>query len=118
MKKVKPEWSKSYTIRPRHQLQSHILSNEKNRFKASYENEVCPAPMNLLIGWEYARLWLKERDEFVKARFNSIKPKRIKNNYQTWLEKRKPRINESCRAQGVKKLMLKEDKNKTILKKN
>lgn len=61
--------------------------------------------MNLLIGWEYSRQWLKERDEFVRARFNSTKPKRIKNDYQRWLDKRKPRVNESCRPQGVKKLL-------------
>ncbi|XP_065358598.1 uncharacterized protein LOC135952526 [Calliphora vicina] len=106
MQRVKPEWSKSYIIRPRNHLQSHVLLYEKSRFRTSYENERCPAPMNLLIGWEYSRQWLKERDEFVRARFNSIKPKRIKNDYQTWLEKRKPRINESCRPQGVKKLLI------------
>lgn len=62
--------------------------------------------MSLLIGWEYSRQWLKERDDYVKARLKSFKPKHIKNDYQTWLEKRKPKVNESCRPHGVKKLLL------------
>ena len=41
MLNVKPEWSKSYLIRPRHHLQSHELINEKKRFKPSYAGDVC-----------------------------------------------------------------------------
>lgn len=41
MQKMKPEWSKSYIIRPKDNLISHIYIKEKDKFKASYENVSC-----------------------------------------------------------------------------
>lgn len=69
-----------------------------------------PTSMNWLLGWEYARKWLKERDDFYKAREDRNKPKRIVNDYWKWVEKRKPKEKFSCKPQGVNKLLSKTRK--------
>ncbi|XP_061390626.1 uncharacterized protein LOC133325950 [Musca vetustissima] len=104
MANVIPEWSKAYLKRPRNNLKSHIFIDEKIKFKPSFEKDDCPPSMSWLLGWEYSRQWTKERDEFYKAREDRNKPKHIKNDYKKWLEKRKPKDNFYCRAQGVDKL--------------
>ncbi|XP_037882226.1 uncharacterized protein LOC119633081 [Glossina fuscipes] len=92
---MKQEWSKSYLVQPQDHLQSHLLKSQK-KFVPSYERESCPLSMSLLIGWEYARIWRKERDEFVRARVTRNKPKKIKNDYNKWLEKRKTKMIKTC----------------------
>uniref|UniRef100_A0A1A9WM02 Uncharacterized protein n=1 Tax=Glossina brevipalpis TaxID=37001 RepID=A0A1A9WM02_9MUSC len=93
---MKQEWSKAYLVRPQNHLKSHVFLDEHKKFTPSYEKEGCPLSMSLLIGWEYARIWLKERDEFVRARVNKSKPKKIKNDYNKWLEKRKIKMVKTC----------------------
>lgn len=51
-------------------------------------SQPCPIPMNWLMGWEYARIWLRERDDYISARLRKSKAKRIKNDYTAWLLKR------------------------------
>uniref|UniRef100_A0A1B0G3M1 Uncharacterized protein n=1 Tax=Glossina morsitans morsitans TaxID=37546 RepID=A0A1B0G3M1_GLOMM len=92
---MKQDWSKSYLVRPHDHLQSHLLRGHK-KFVPSYEREGCPLSMSLLIGWEYARIWRNERDEFVRARVTRSKPKKIKNDYNKWLEKRKTKMIKTC----------------------
>lgn len=41
------------------------------------------------MSWEYGRLWYIERREYVKERNVKSKPKRIKNDYNTWIQKRR-----------------------------
>ncbi|XP_030377265.1 uncharacterized protein LOC115626142 isoform X2 [Scaptodrosophila lebanonensis] len=48
-----------------------------------------PECMNMIIGWEYARMWLRERDEFRKLRDRAAKPQFIENDYEWWLKLRK-----------------------------
>jgi len=45
--------------------------------------------MSHLIGWEYARIWLRDRDEFVQQRERAVKAKYIKNDFEWWLRLRK-----------------------------
>ncbi|XP_036329648.1 uncharacterized protein LOC118741784 [Rhagoletis pomonella] len=84
---MKAEWSKAFIIRPRDNLQSHVYIKQK-KFVPSYENDPCPVPMNWLMGWEYARIWLRERDDYICERLRKSKAKRIKNDYTGWLAKR------------------------------
>lgn len=72
--------------------------------------------MNWIIGWEYARKWLKERNEFIQQRIDSSKPKRIENDYHKWLQKRKPKANKKCAPQGIKHLKKISNKDKTNVK--
>ena len=51
--------------------------------------QAIPTCMTLLLGWEYGRVWLADRDEYVTARKKMFKPKYIKNDYWKWIEKRK-----------------------------
>lgn len=63
--------------------------------------------MSLLLGMEYARIWTKEKNDFIKERIKKAKPKFIENDYWKWIEKRKPKVNRSCQAQGLKNFMIK-----------
>lgn len=44
--------------------------------------------MHLLLGNEYGRIWLKDRDEF-RAKTFGIKTKIIHNDYDWWVKLRK-----------------------------
>lgn len=66
-----------------------------------------PVNMNLLLSMEYARIWLKEKNDFLKDRAKKAKPKFIKNDYWKWIEKRQPKAYKSCEAQGLKNLNIK-----------
>lgn len=52
--------------------------------------------MSYLIGWEYGRMWLKERDAFKEKRDLLAHPKRIRNDFKWWLEKRKIKCRSTC----------------------
>ncbi|XP_075150297.1 uncharacterized protein LOC142224406 [Haematobia irritans] len=98
---IKQDWSKSYRVRPRDNLKSHILIDDKFQFKSSCENDGCPTSMKSLLGWEYAHKWLKERDDFQRIRTDRSKPKYIPNDYEKWLQKRKPKNNLMCKIRCI-----------------
>ncbi|XP_013113591.2 uncharacterized protein LOC106091579 [Stomoxys calcitrans] len=105
MQLVPPQWSKSVMVRPRNNLKSHIYIDEKIKFKASFEEDCQPTSMDWLLGWQYGHIWLKERNDFCKARAERNKPKYIANDYGKWLEKRKPKEMLLCKAEGLKQLL-------------
>lgn len=45
--------------------------------------------MDWVMSWEYGRMWYEERMAFVKERNVKSKPKRIKNDYNVWLQRRR-----------------------------
>ncbi|KAH8413397.1 hypothetical protein KR009_010580 [Drosophila setifemur] len=88
MNKQNKEWSKANLCRPKNNI-----TTEAGRRAASFpvrpENECDPVSMALLIGQEYGRIWLRERDEFVVQREKAVKAKFIKNDFEWWLKLRK-----------------------------
>ncbi|XP_017056410.1 uncharacterized protein LOC108098186 [Drosophila ficusphila] len=87
MNKQTKEWSRAVLFKPKDNLTTE--AGKRERFVPSCELEGSPVSMPLLIGWEYARIWLKERDKFIKQRERAVKAKFIKNDFEWWLKLRK-----------------------------
>ncbi|XP_034490074.1 uncharacterized protein LOC117793784 [Drosophila innubila] len=82
-------WERSITIK--HSNKSRLFPDDGKEkrplFIASFERKTEPAGISLLMGWEYGRQWLKERDEFLRQTGNSRR-RFIENDYNWWLKKR------------------------------
>ncbi|EDW11663.1 uncharacterized protein LOC6576225 [Drosophila mojavensis] len=83
------EWSRSLICRPKDNLTTEAgLRAQHHVMVSSLERECVPGTMAMLIGMEYARIWLKDREAFQKKRDDS-KVKFIKNDFDWWLKLRK-----------------------------
>ncbi|KRG00218.1 uncharacterized protein Dwil_GK26997 [Drosophila willistoni] len=73
-------WSRAVPCIPKDNMTTEAGKRAENKsFLASYENDNCPPPMALLIGWEYARIWKREHDAFVKDCKKSMKKPKYNN---------------------------------------
>ncbi|KAH8351682.1 uncharacterized protein [Drosophila kikkawai] len=88
MNKLNKEWSRAVPFKPKDNLTTEA-KNRAAKFVSSIETDCVPVSMACLIGWEYARIWLRDRDNFVKKRNKAVKAKFIKNDFESWLNKRK-----------------------------
>lgn len=68
-KNLRYDWSKAYMVVPKDHILSHKYIKEKI-FIPSYENHEC-VNLNLLLGYEYHRIWKSEVDDFLKHREKS-----------------------------------------------
>ncbi|XP_017134094.1 uncharacterized protein LOC108150446 isoform X1 [Drosophila elegans] len=98
MNKQTKEWSRARLCKPKDNLTTE--AGKRERFVPSCELEVIikescwlvkctPISMARLIGWEYARIWLRDRDKFIQQRERAVKAKYIKNDFEWWLKLRK-----------------------------
>ncbi|EDV94181.1 GH25193 [Drosophila grimshawi] len=87
--KVK-EWSRSLICRPKDNLTTEAgLRAQRHAMVPSIECESFPNSMSMLIGMEYGRTWLRDRDEFQKKHDSKAQVKFIKNDFEWWLKLRK-----------------------------
>ncbi|KAI8041942.1 uncharacterized protein LOC128261822 [Drosophila gunungcola] len=87
MNRQTKEWSRARLCKPKDNLTTEAGNRE--RFVPSCELECTPISMARLIGWEYARIWLRDRDKFIQQRERAVKAKFIKNDFEWWLKLRK-----------------------------
>ncbi|KAH8353647.1 uncharacterized protein [Drosophila takahashii] len=87
MNKQTKEWSRARLCKPKDNLTTE--AGKRERFVPSCELEYTPVSMACLMGWEYARIWLRDRDKFVQQRERAVKAKYIKNDFEWWLKLRK-----------------------------
>ncbi|XP_037948284.1 uncharacterized protein LOC119679807 [Teleopsis dalmanni] len=87
-------WSRAILVKPKDHLESHARANIKP-FVASFETSQCPPSMSCLLGWEYGRMWVKERDKFVAERKRKTAMRHKLPDYSKWLEMHKPKKKES-----------------------
>ncbi|KAL7742943.1 hypothetical protein ACLKA6_002088 [Drosophila palustris] len=82
-------WERSITIKRSSKSRLFPEAEREKRpvFIATFERKSEPARMSLVLGWEYGRQWLKERDEFHRQVGNA-KRRFIENDYNWWLKKR------------------------------
>lgn len=85
-----PSWERSRPIRRSNK--SSIFPDDGCRrpqlFVASFERKTERPQMSLLLGWEYGREWLKERDEFLRHDTFKSNKRFIEPDYNWWLKKR------------------------------
>ncbi|EDV32544.1 uncharacterized protein Dana_GF13998 [Drosophila ananassae] len=90
MSKQNKEWSKATLCLPKDNLTTEAGDRARAaNFLPSYETDCLPVSMACLLGWEYARIWVRDRDKFVQEREKAVKPKFIKNDFEWWLKLRK-----------------------------
>ncbi|XP_023163154.1 uncharacterized protein LOC111594191 [Drosophila hydei] len=83
------EWTRAIMCRPRDNLTTEAGLRAQHHVMVSRLDQEClPDSMSMLIGMEYARIWLKDRDLFQKKR-NDSKAKFIHNDFDWWLKLRK-----------------------------
>ncbi|KAH8255800.1 hypothetical protein KR038_010885, partial [Drosophila bunnanda] len=85
--KMNKEWSRSVPFIPKDNLTTEA-KNRAVKFVSSTDAECSPVSMACLIGGEYGRIWLKDRDDYVKKRIKAVKPKFIQNDFEWWLKQR------------------------------
>ncbi|KAH8266696.1 hypothetical protein KR018_010467 [Drosophila ironensis] len=88
MNKQTKEWSRARLCVPKDNLTTEARDRARH-FVPSSEQECGPVSMSYLMGWEYARIWLRDRDKFVQQRERAVKAKYIKNDFEWWLKLRK-----------------------------
>ncbi|XP_075150298.1 uncharacterized protein LOC142224407 [Haematobia irritans] len=88
---IKNEWERSCSLRRPDNILSHVHLKNPRIFRPSYELEGTPVLMSWLLGMEYARIWTKEKNNFIKDGIKKSKAKFIENDYWNWIEKRKPK---------------------------
>ncbi|EDW64405.1 uncharacterized protein [Drosophila virilis] len=83
------EWERSLICRPIDNLTTEAgLRAQRCAMVATREREDIPTTMAMLIGWEYARIWLQDRDNYQKKK-QTAKKKFIQNDFEWWLKLRK-----------------------------
>ncbi|KAH8282573.1 hypothetical protein KR054_008449, partial [Drosophila jambulina] len=82
------EWSRAVPFIPKDNLTTEA-KDRAVKFVATSDTDCTPVSMAYLMGGEYGRIWLKDRDTFVKKRKKAVKPKFIKNDFEWWLKQRK-----------------------------
>ncbi|XP_020802188.1 uncharacterized protein LOC110179139, partial [Drosophila serrata] len=85
--KMNKEWSRAVPFIPKDNLTTEA-KNRAAKFVASTDTDCAPVSMSYLIGGEYGRIWLRDRDTFVKERIKAVRPKFIKNDFEWWLKQR------------------------------
>ncbi|XP_064535445.1 uncharacterized protein LOC135426319 [Drosophila montana] len=86
---IHKEWSRSIICRPKDNLTTEAgLRAQQSTMAPSTESGSIPTSMGMLLGGEYARIWLQDRDRFQKKFFQS-KPKIIPNDFEWWIKLRK-----------------------------
>ncbi|XP_034473199.1 uncharacterized protein LOC117780681 [Drosophila innubila] len=84
------EWSRAIICKPKDSLTTEAgLRAQRNVMVPTIEKECTPNSMSMIIGGEYARMWLRDRDEFQAKNINNSKAKVIKNDFEWWLKLRK-----------------------------
>ncbi|KAH8392234.1 hypothetical protein KR215_003686 [Drosophila sulfurigaster] len=84
------EWSRAIICRPKDNLTTEAgLRAQKYTMVPTIEKEESCPSMAMIIGNEYARMWLKDRDEFQAKTDLNRKKKVIKNDFDWWLKLRK-----------------------------
>ncbi|EDW77865.1 uncharacterized protein Dwil_GK19367 [Drosophila willistoni] len=86
---ISKDWSRAEPYIPRDNIRTEAGQRTQTPFKPSFEEDECPPSMAMIIGGEYARIWLRDRAAFVKKRERAVKPKYIKNDFEWWLKLRK-----------------------------
>ncbi|EDW29324.1 GL19643 [Drosophila persimilis] len=82
------DWSRAKPCLPKNNL--HTEAGIRSiKLVPKPEQECGPVSMSMILGWEYARIWLRERDENVKLHKKAAKPKTVKNDFEWWLKLRK-----------------------------
>ncbi|XP_030373273.1 uncharacterized protein LOC115623190 [Scaptodrosophila lebanonensis] len=83
-------WSRSLPVR-KSQDCNNIFHNPPERiyFYASFEKKHEDPPMGLLLGWEFGRQWLEERQHFLREKRIMAKENYIEPDFNWWLNKRK-----------------------------
>ena len=84
----KEEWSRAKKLKRPDSIKSHVFIDSV-KFVPTYEANNCIPIMSYILGWEYGRQWLKERDDFIGMRVKQHTPKFIKPDINKWLEKHK-----------------------------
>ncbi|ALC41622.1 CG31816 [Drosophila busckii] len=84
------EWSRAQKFVPKDNLTTEAgLRAQKHVMESCIDKDDDSPPMSLIIGMEYGRMWLREREKFVKQHAKIMQSKVIKNDFEWWLKQRK-----------------------------
>ncbi|XP_022227881.1 uncharacterized protein LOC111077783 [Drosophila obscura] len=78
-------WSRAKPHLPRDNLKTEA-GIRATKFPAIIDPECGPVSMAMIISWEYARIWLRERDANVAQHEQAAKPKTVNNDFEWWLK--------------------------------
>ncbi|XP_017850054.2 uncharacterized protein LOC108604995 [Drosophila busckii] len=83
------EWSRSQICLPKDNLKTEgLLRAQRHVMVSTIETCDVPSGMSWLLGMEYGRIWLRDRNEFLQKLADSVKSKVIMHDYEWWLKQR------------------------------